>query len=282
MIVKKSETWNQAWNSEAPFPHSLVSVGHYHQASGCHPEFDILQPGTERIELVTGGRGWLRVGKEWIEVTAGALIWNIGGDQTIARSDWENPYRCLAVQIIASGRSPRGVRRAPRLAWWHDIGEVRRFTDETVRWSVDDRIDRPALLASIYGRLLFQSRLWAATREQSELPEPLRRALALLEADEKGAGHPLRLREVARAVGWSLPYLHEVFRTRLRTTPHEIVLRRRLRLARERLAATDDPVKRIAGECGFGSAAAFCYAFKQRVGFTPLQYRRRSTSTERK
>ena len=273
MITKKS-THAAPWRPDMAPPESLVRVGHYYQAAGCHPQSDILPSGAERIELVTGGRGWLSIGREWVEVTPGALVWNTEGDRTIARSDWENPYRCLAVDIRTAPQL--GRRRAPRLAWWRDEEEVSRFTSEAVRRAVDDRIDRPSLLAYLYGRLLFQSRLWAATREQEELPEPLRHAIALLE--KGGAARAPRLGEVAKRVGWSLSYLHESFRLHLRTTPHEVVLRRRMQSARERLAATDHPIKRIAADCGFGSAAAFCYAFRKRVGVTPLRYRRTETS----
>ncbi|SDU20752.1 AraC-type DNA-binding protein [Verrucomicrobium sp. GAS474] len=275
IVAKKSEEWKE----DVAYPRSLVRVGHYHQPAGCEPLFETIRFGRELIELVTGGRGWVSVEGKWVEVTAGALIWQVEGDQTIARSDWDNPYRCLAVEIATPYL--RGLRRAPRVAWWHDVEEVNRFTDEVVRWSVDDRVDRTGLLAYIYGRLLFQSRLSARTqvREEDALPEPLRQALSLLESGEEGKA--LRLGEVARRVGWSLPYLHEVFRTRLNTTPHEISLRSRMQRARERLAATDQPIKRIAADCGFGSAAAFCYAFKERVGVTPLSYRRTATSTRR-
>jgi len=275
MIAKKSAKAVPGRSELAP-PESLIRVGHYYQAAGCDPLSDIIPPGAERIELVTGGRGWLSIGREWVEVTPGALVWNIEGDRTIARSDWENPYRCLAVDIRTALPPRRGMRRAPRLAWWRDEEEVGRFTSEAVRRGVDDRVDRPSLLACVYGRLLFQSRLWAATREQEELPEPLRHAIALLE--KGGSARPPRLGEVAKRVGWSLPYLHESFRLHLRTTPHEVALRRRMQSARERLAATDHPIKRIAADCGFGSAAAFCYAFRKRVGVTPLRYRRMETS----
>ncbi len=270
MIAKKSDEWRE----DVAYPRSLVSVGHYHQAPGCEPIFDTMRFGRERIELMTGGRGWLKVEGEWVEVTPGALIWNVEGDQTIARSDWKNPYRCLAVEIATPYL--RGLRRAPRLAWWRDAEEVNRFTEEAVRWAVDERIDRTGLLAYVYGRLLFQSRLWARTREQEALPEPVRHAVALLEGELS-----LRLGEVAKRVGWSVPYLHEAFRTHLGTTPHEVALRRKMQLARERLAATDHPVKRIAAECGFGGAAAFCHAFRERVGVTPLAYRRAATGARK-
>ncbi|HEY8967122.1 MAG TPA: AraC family transcriptional regulator [Candidatus Methylacidiphilales bacterium] len=272
MVAKKSEVWRE----DAAYPRSLIRVGHYYQDPGCDPLWETVRFGRERLELLTGGRGWLKVEGEMVEVTAGALVWNVEGDTTISKSDWENPYRCLAVDFAVPYL--KGIRRAPRLAWWRDEEEVGRFITEAVRASVDDRVDRTALLAYVYGRLLFQSRLWARTQtdDREALPEPLAKAVALVERGEDGQW--LKLGAIAKRVGWSVPYLHETFRARLGTTPHEAGLRARMQLARERLAATDHPVKRIAADCGFGSDAAFCHAFRTRVGMTPLKYRRAATS----
>ena len=59
------------------------------------------------MELVTTGRGWVRDGGDWREVTAGHLLWNDSGDETIARSDFADPYRCLAVRLrVTRGKKP--------------------------------------------------------------------------------------------------------------------------------------------------------------------------------
>ena len=59
--------------------HSLLGVGPYRQPAGRDPVPKLLLPGHERIELVTGGRGWIHrhahEGGGWAEVTSGSIAW---------------------------------------------------------------------------------------------------------------------------------------------------------------------------------------------------------------
>lgn len=255
----------QTSSLQVPPPLRLLRVGYYHEAPGRHPGFHTVTPGLERVEVVTGGRGWVLLDGQLVEVTAGAMLWHVEGDQTISRSDWDNPYRCLSAYFQTE--LLHGVRRAPHLSRWDDIEAVETFMSEVVRAHVDDTFDRHALLAYTYGRLLFQARLNERSRGRTELPHKLQRALELIES------RPTALCDVARSVGWSVAHLHEVCRMHLHTTPHELALRHRMRIAREQLAGSDQPLKQIAVESGFASASAFCHAFKNRVGLTPLRYR---------
>lgn len=55
----------------------------------------------------------------------------------------------------------------------------------------------------------------------------------------------------------------------------EFVQRARIVKATERLAMSRDQVAQIAHETGFSSASMFAQAFRQIMGETPTQYRRR-------
>lgn len=252
-------------------PEMILSAGLYHQAAGCHPNPQPIPPGREVVEVMTGGRGWVRCGEEWREVTPGDLLWHLPGEETIGRSDWENPYRCLAIRFSM----PSGERQrvAPRFSRWDDADEVMRFAREVIRWKVDEGFGDEALVQYVHGRLLFQVELWQRQqRGGATLPPRLARALELIQRGGEADG---AFAQIAREVGWSASHLHEMFRQHLGTTPYRYLLERRLRRARERLAVTNDSVKEIAAGTGFSGAAAFCHAFRQRVGMTPLEYRRR-------
>jgi len=260
-------------------PTGLIAATLYQQRPGRHPGPDStgkqpgfwqLEQGKELVELVTAGRGWIRVnGNEWQEVTPGALLWHVPGDQTIARSDWDNPFQCLALAFET--KQNQNGRRTARLAWWKDMEEVEKFSREVVHWYFDARIDRKTLLHYAYGRLLFQSQLWQRIEDQSELPLKLREAVEWI---TQHCTEKFTLSTVARIVGWSAPHLHEMFRLKLEVTPHQFVLAKRIRIAKERLAASDDPIKKIAADCGFSTTAIFCHVFKSRIGVTPLAYRK--------
>ena len=252
-------------------PKALYRAGMWYQARGCHPRFATIQRGIEFVEVVRGGRGWVEIGSEWVEVTRGALLWHVEGDRTIARSDWNDPYSCFAVGFETERF--RSVRRAPRLAWWHDFEEVERFSHEIIRAHLDEGFDRKALLHCAYGRLLFQSQMWQhTTKEKDDLPTKLVQALKLMEKQPEGR---IAIPKVAAAIGWSRPHLHAIFLKHLGVTPHQFLLRRRMRLAQEQLAMTNAPIKKISAECGFANTSSFCSAFKSLVGRTPLEYRKK-------
>lgn len=244
----------------------LIATGDYQQAPGRHPAGRTIPVGQELVELVTAGRGWVEHEGVWIELTPGAIAWQCAGDRTIARSDFIDPYRCftLAVHVV-----PGSPRPAPRVTRWEDVDEARAFVREVLRHGASGRADRDALAHWAYGRLLLQAKLAAAGG--TPLPAPLGRALRLID-DRWREG--VTLDQLARAAGWSSSHLHAAFRSHLGTSPHRYLLARRLRAARELLAATAQPVAAVATACGFADAAAFCRAFRAAVGTSPAAWRR--------
>ncbi|MDX2080480.1 MAG: AraC family transcriptional regulator [Terrimicrobiaceae bacterium] len=250
----------------------LQTIAHYHQAPGRHPSPRTIGPGEELIELVTGGRGWVEVDRQWREVTPGALLWHVRGEMTIGRSDFDDPYRCLAVLFTAPGRRRRPV---PRVTWWTEVDEVTRFAREVLQAFLDEEFGRGLLGDYVYARLRFQAELYGRRTAAGELPAGLARVCRTIEHDY---ARPHSIRSLAEIAGWSSPHLHDVAREWLGESPHQLLVQRRIRAARERLAASRDPVKQVAADCGFRSAAAFCHVFRARVGMTPAAYRKEQWS----
>lgn len=253
---------------KAPLRLKLENVNHYHQRHGMHPHPLALSAHSVCIELLTGGRGWVLSDDQWVEVKPGDLICHQAGHYTIGRSDFENPYSCLAVRFT---RDTEGWLDVPRLSHWAERDEVKRFTQEAVALYVDERFDNQHLGEYLFSRLVFQARLFHFHRRDERLPAPLRRVLHRMEYDY---AEPLPLVELSELAGWSEPHLHAVFRQHLRLSPHQYLIERRLRAAKERLSSSNAPIKQIAVECGFSSAAAFCAAFRRHAGRTPATYRR--------
>jgi AraC-like DNA-binding protein len=247
---------------------SLDAVSHYHQAPGRDPVGQRIAHYHECIEVVTGGRGWVEDGPAWREVRPGDLLWHRPGDSTIGRSDWDHPYRCLAVRITVE---PKNGRDRPRFSFWPDLESLWLFTREVTSAFLDDGFDRQVLAGVIESRLLFQIHLHTREGARESFPPGLREVLQVLEQDY---ARPHHVPDLARRAGWSAAHFQERFRQCTGTTPHQWLLARRLRAAKERLVNTSDPVKQIAVECGFADTATLGHAFKKRTGRSPAEYRR--------
>lgn len=247
----------------------LLAVSHYHQRPGCHPNPVVFENGEQCFELLTHGRGWVEAGGEWREVTPGDLLWHIPGDCTIGRSDFKNPYSCLAVKFHDGAIRER---RVPRITRWEELDEVWHFTREVVQLHADEAFDSNVLLRYIVSRLHFQAELYLRGQRERELPAGLRRAVEMI---HRRHAEPLRLRDLADAAGWSVPHLHDKFKEHLGLSPHQALIRRRILAARELLASSNDPIKGVAANCGFPTAAAFCVQFKKVTQLSPASYRKR-------
>jgi AraC-like DNA-binding protein len=247
----------------------LLSVSHYHHRGRVHPTPVRFEGANQCVELVTGGRGWVEIDGSWRAVTAGDLLWHISGDLTIGRSDPQQPYRCLAVRFT-EGEGPG--RRVPRLTRWEELDEVIQFTNQVVRLHADDAFDSGILLHYILSRVRFQAELYRRVQRERALPAELQQVLEMV---NRRYAEPLRLEELARGAGWSVPHLHDRFKERLGLSPHQALIRRRMQVARELLASTNEPIKSVAAKCGFPTASAFCVQFKKVTLHSPKAYRER-------
>ncbi len=106
---------------------------------------------------------------------------------------------------------------------------------------------------------------------QPGLPENLSRAVAEIEARLGDA--ELTLDQVAAAAGLSKYHFARRFRQEMGCAPGAYLRRRRLEQAEKLLRFTDLPLKQIAAQCGFASAAYFSAAFRQAHGYPPRRER---------
>lgn len=92
---------------------------------------------------------------------------------------------------------------------------------------------------------------------------------------QRRLGEPIRLADVAEAVGYSERHLERLFRQVFGMSVWRFVLQSRVHAAAQALARTDRRVTQIALEYGFCDASAFARAFKASTGLTPKEYRER-------
>lgn len=206
-------------------------------------------------------------------MAAGSLVWNVAGDSTIGRSDFTDPYRCMAMTFAVR---PGGRRVTPRVTCWDDPVEVDGFVQRVGRLIAADDLNRAAVGAFVYARLLLQARLWAGRDLARPLPAQLRTVVDILDGRY---AESLDILALAHDAGWSPGHLHAMFRRHLGSSPHQYLLRRRVRAAREALASPGQGLLEIAAATGFATPQALIRAFRRQLGTTPMAWSARHAQT---
>ena len=105
------------------------------------------------------------------------------------------------------------------------------------------------------------------------------RAAATLEWAAARLREQITTEDLAARAGYSTEWFVKKVREITGQAPREWLIRQRVRRAREILASSDTPLDEVARECGFGHRVSLHRAFKERVGYTPAEFRRRSMTT---
>jgi AraC-like DNA-binding protein len=121
-------------------------------------------------------------------------------------------------------------------------------------------------VATVSGKNASASRMHARDRRRAV------EAALLLDAQ---AAEELTLDDLAAQVGLSPFHFLRVFRNVLGVTPHQYLVRMRLRQA-ARLLTTDAPIVRIAYDVGFGDLSNFVRTFRRAAGVSPSAFRKAS------
>jgi AraC-like DNA-binding protein len=104
-------------------------------------------------------------------------------------------------------------------------------------------------------------------------PGATARVTHIVRRSERDPDSALTLRNLAREAGLSPYHFLRTFERLTGVTPHQYVLRTRLREAALRLMAGPAKVLDIALDCGFGDVSNFNHAFRAEFGVSPRAYR---------
>jgi len=107
-------------------------------------------------------------------------------------------------------------------------------------------------------------------------PAPLARVSRVIREIENDLAAPTDLASLARLARLSPYHFLRTFQVLTGVTPHQYLLRARLRQAAVRLLSEKRNIAEIALDCGFGDLSTFNRAFKHEFGMTPRTYRRTS------
>ena len=176
---------------------------------------------------------------------------------------------CLSVQLspaLADGLFDEDTVRLPPLPGLMVLGELAQAAAEgRSALGVDEAamlfVERVARLAS--GATPGRQRLNGKARRTA-----VEAALWL----EANAAEPVRLEDAARQAGLSAFHFLRIFRNVIGVTPHQYLLRVRLRRAAKLLADGGMPVTEVALESGFADLSNFVRTFGRAAGVSPARF----------
>ncbi len=112
-------------------------------------------------------------------------------------------------------------------------------------------------------------------------PRDRRRAVEAALWIDANSHRDIDLEDAAGQAGISPFHFLRLFSGVLGVTPHQYLVRSRLRHAARRLADDDSPITDIAYDVGFGDLSNFVRTFHRAAGVSPMRFRQASRGTAR-
>lgn len=235
------------------------------------------QHATFSISYVRQGSFGYRSRGHAFELVAGATLVGHAGDEFRCTHDHHLAGdECLSLQLSAERADELGLSSnawrigiLPPIPGLMVLGELAQATaDGRTRLGLDEVA------------LAFAARFASLVSGRSDAPGGLhardrRRAVEVALYLDERAHEPLGVEDVATLVGLSPFHFLRVFRSVLGVTPHQYLVRVRLRRA-ARLLATDASITSIAYDIGFGDLSNFVRTFHRAAGVSPRGFRKAS------
>ncbi|MCW5657353.1 MAG: helix-turn-helix transcriptional regulator [Burkholderiaceae bacterium] len=208
------------------------------------------------------------------ELVPGSVLLGRPGDEY--RCTHEHHHggdECLAVHLAAQlvdELAPRGWQSGAAAPCAELMVSAERMRAAACGDS-DVALDEAALsFAARYATLAHDGApLPAAARAQDR-----RRAVESALWIDAHADQPIDLHTLARRCGLSAYHFLRVFAAALGVTPHQYLVRSRLRHAARRLVEGDQPITEVALDCGFADLSNFVRSFRRAAGTSPRGFRR--------
>jgi AraC-like DNA-binding protein/quercetin dioxygenase-like cupin family protein len=145
----------------------------------------------------------------------------------------------------------------------------------TLKAEFDGRIDgRRTIIRSTFLLLVaYLSR--AYERQKRDAGTPLVRMANVIAHIQKHFREALRVEDLARLAHWSCSQFQRAFKRTYRTTPLQFIQQVRIHEACELLKNPNLDITSVALQSGFPSSSVFSTRFKQFMGESPSQYRRK-------
>jgi AraC family transcriptional regulator len=231
--------------------------------------------GAYSLSYVRKGSFGYRVRGEAFELVAGSVLIGRHGDEYVCTHDHVCGDECLSIQLSPALAETIG-RRADiwRTGCLPPLGELV-VLGELAQAAAEGRSD----IGLEEAALLFVTRLVEIVTGKKRAAPPLRsrarrRAVEAALRIEATCDQPIDLARAAKDAGLSPFHFLRLFAQVLGVTPHQYLVRSRLRRAARLLADDARPITDVAFDVGFGDLSNFVRTFHRAAGVSPRRFRR--------
>jgi AraC family transcriptional regulator len=226
------------------------------------------------ISYVRHGTFGYQVRGRQFEMVAGALLIGFPGDEFICTHDHACGDECLSFRLVPEvadivSSDDKVWRRGamPPLAEIMVLGEL---AQAAASGTSGIGLDEAGMLLAMRLAALVGGRSQPLRRASAR---DRRRAVETALWLDANAHEPVDLERAARRAGLSPYHFLRLFGAVVGVTPHQYLLRARLRRAARALAEDDRPVSDIALDVGFGDLSNFVRTFHRAAGVSPRGFR---------
>jgi len=191
------------------------------------------------------------------------------------------PIRCHYIRLVAvDSEEARALSEFPQasVVAEADIDKIAALFLKlaTAMISENDKTLRDLRVNGIFWDILYHCR--RSTTSAQALPDNTAGTVTVMKAKEYIEDNfrgECTLSKIAEHVHVSPNHLHTVFKRKMGISPLGYVQEKRIDAAKQRIMAENGSMLQIALELGFCSQSHFIRVFRQQVGITPSEYRKR-------
>ena len=255
----------------------LISVSDFRCTAGPDDRPFVEQFGCHSISYVRKGSFGCRTRGRSFELVTGSILVGHPGDEYTCTHDHVCGDECLSfflapelVEAIGDSPSPWQIGSAPPLPELVVLGEL---AQSAADGSSDIGLDEIGqVLASRFVEVVSGK----PRKSGPDAPRDRRRAVETALWIDANSHRQINLEDAATHAGISPFHFLRLFSEVLGVTPHQYLVRSRLRHAARRLADDDSPVTDIAYDVGFADLSNFVRTFHRAAGASPLKFRQAS------
>ncbi|MCM3626727.1 AraC family transcriptional regulator [Paenibacillus glycanilyticus] len=252
------------------------SFGHYFDDPTHKENREAGQLDSYNWHIVRGGRGYLEIGGEIVELQAGSGFLYGPGVKQCYYADTEEPWDIRWVHFNGAGIKELLQGKGESEAWifsWKNAERLDVLWGKLLTCGVPSLQGGEARLSALLYEMLAELALNAG--DTLGAPSHGQRS-ELIEAAEWIRTHseqPLTLEQMANQAGCSISHFSRQFHSLIGKTPIEFLTECRIVHAKALLVSTELSVKNVADQVGFASSAYFIQRFRRSEKITPEQFR---------